>query len=150
MLLYAAYGSNINIEHMAVLCPEARIYDIGFIKDHTLEFRGSKSNAHATIIRQDGKCVPAVLWVISERCEHALERFEDYPRYYHKEYLEIFALNGRYEDVLTFVMNNNYRDYGTPDNKYFDLIVKGYKEHCFDTDYLNERLASSKKLSECS
>lgn len=150
MILYAAYGSNINIEHMEILCPEAKLYDVGFIENHILEFRGSRNNAHATIRAQNDNKVPVIVWAVNQRCVQALEHFESFPQYYHKEYHKIHALNGIYENVLTFVMNDDYKKYGTPDSAYYELIAQGYKEHSFDYDYLNERLAESRRRSDCS
>lgn len=46
--LYAAYGSNMNIEQMARRCPTARVVGKGVIKGYELVFRGLPNNAYAT------------------------------------------------------------------------------------------------------
>lgn len=38
--LYIAYGSNINLEQMALRCPHSKVVGISEIKDFELEFRG--------------------------------------------------------------------------------------------------------------
>ena len=39
-ILYAAYGSNINLEQMAYRCPNSKVAGTAMLKGYELEFRG--------------------------------------------------------------------------------------------------------------
>ncbi len=47
MKYYLAYGSNLNTAQMALRCPEARLFGIGYLDNYELIFHGSRGNAHA-------------------------------------------------------------------------------------------------------
>lgn len=74
--LYAAYGSNLNHAQMAYRCPDATVYGTAELKDHELLFRGSPTSAVATVEPKEGGSVPILLWEISKRDEHSLDRYE--------------------------------------------------------------------------
>ena len=46
MKYYLAYGSNLNIQQMAVRCPGARAVGTATIRDFKLAFRGSGTGGH--------------------------------------------------------------------------------------------------------
>lgn len=45
-MLYAAYGSNLNIEQMAKRCPKAKISGVGYVEGYILTFQGKKNCAY--------------------------------------------------------------------------------------------------------
>ena len=46
---YIAYGSNLNLEQMAVRCPTAQVAGRGEIRDYELLFRGHRNAAGGTL-----------------------------------------------------------------------------------------------------
>ena len=67
--LYIAYGSNMNIEQMAMRCPKATPLGKYILEDYKLEFRGV-----ANIIECKGARTPVAIWSITESCERSLDR----------------------------------------------------------------------------
>ena len=74
IMLYGAYGANLNMANMEVRCPLAKPI-LGFhLVDYKLVFNGV-----ADIIKHKGAKVPIGLWKITDKCEKALDRFEGFP-----------------------------------------------------------------------
>ena len=56
---YIAYGSNMNLEQMAIRCPGAKLIGTGLLHGYRLEF-----NRHATIVptNKPDDAVPVAVW----------------------------------------------------------------------------------------
>jgi gamma-glutamylcyclotransferase (GGCT)/AIG2-like uncharacterized protein YtfP len=141
--LYAAYGSNLNLEQMAYRCPHAKVVGKSEIKDYELIFRGWKETAVATIEPKVGNSVPILVWEITEFNEAALDRYEGFPRLYRKENLTV-DLDGKPTEVMVYIMNNGY-PVELPSCEYFSTIRHGYNSAEFDLDFLNEALKESRR-----
>ena len=102
--LYAAYGSNLNIQQMASRCPGAKLYGTGVIENFELQFKGQPHGAFATIAPKDGASVPVAVWEISKRNEQALDRYEGYPSHYFKQDVPV-QLDGKEVTAMVYVMN---------------------------------------------
>lgn len=137
MKLYAAYGSNLNIEQMGARCPSASVVGAGVLKDYRLLFKGSKTGAYLTIEKSNGSTVPVGLWRITEAHERDLDRYEGFPRFYHKETLTADCEGGRKLNCMVYVMNEN-RNIALPSQSYFFICRQGYDDFGFDVKYLNE------------
>ena len=61
---YIAYGSNLNLEQMAVRCKTAQVVGRGEIRDYELLFRGHRDAAVATVEPKEGASVPVLIWDI--------------------------------------------------------------------------------------
>ena len=84
--LYAAYGSNLNLEQMEYRCPYAVPLGTAELAGYRLLFRGGRDgSAVATVEPMGGGSVPVLLWEITPRDEEALDRYEGWPRLYCKE-----------------------------------------------------------------
>jgi hypothetical protein len=68
--IYAAYGSNLNLEQMAHRCPNATVLGTGELSDYQLLFRGHPSGAVATVEPCMGASV--TLQVIAAKNEKCL------------------------------------------------------------------------------
>ena len=79
-ILYAAYGSNINLEQMAYRCPNSTVAGTAMLKGYELQFR-----YHATIEPNADAEVPILLWKLEAQDERFLDRYEGFPKYYRKE-----------------------------------------------------------------
>jgi hypothetical protein len=139
--LYTAYGSNLNLSQMKVRCPSARVIGRSEIKDYELVFKGSKTNAVATIEPCEGSKVPVLIWDIQDEDEKALDRYEGYPNFYGKEEMEIIIEDNPIS-AMVYVMTPGH-DYGKPSEYYLETIEKGYADSGFDKDILYKSVENS-------
>lgn len=139
--LYAAYGSNLNVEQMAARCPYATVVGNGMLEGYALLFRGENGYAHATVEPLEGNRTPVLLWEITPRCEDELDRYEGWPRYYRKETLGI-SYEGKIVEAMIYIMNDG-RDLGMPGSGYLNTIVGGYITADFETEALEQALRAS-------
>lgn len=125
MKFYVAYGSNLNIEQMKRRCPDASIICKGLVEDYALKYRGSKTGAYATIIREEGKSVPVVVWKISPRDEKNLDIYEGFPNFYYKKRVTVSLENGKSMYGIAYIMFDKARP-GLPSPHYMETILDGY------------------------
>ena len=140
--LYFAYGSNMNLEQMSRRCPNAKVAGTAFLEGYELLFRGSLHGAVATIEPKADSNVPIVIWEITPTDEEALDRYEGFPHFYHKEYLTV-DFNGIPTEMMVYIMNDGY-DIGSPSCYYYDTIRKGYHDNGFDTSALKAAVENCK------
>lgn len=130
-ILYAAYGSNINLKQMAYRCPNSTVAGTAMLKGYKLQFRH-----HATIEPNEDSEVPILLWELDSKDERFLDKYEGYPRYYRKETIEL-ELNGEPVEAMVYIMNGN-GPLISPSDQYYSTIEQGYKETGLDTSYLEK------------
>lgn len=126
--IYAAYGSNINLEQMARRCPNSKIIGTAMIENFELEFRRV-----ATIVPKEGSQVPVLLWELSPQDEKNLDRYEGYPNHYRKENFNV-KVGDTVCKGMAYVMN--YGQISMPPTAYYNGIFEGYKANGMDTKYL--------------
>lgn len=143
--LYIAYGSNLNLPQMAFRCPTAKVVGASEIKDYELLFRGGRKGSVATVEPLKGSSVPVLLWKLKERDLQALDRYEGYPSFYHKEILEV-ELKGRTIPAMVYIMNNGH-PFGSPSDYYLNTIMEGYQSAGFDTEFLEQAVDKSIRLA---
>ena len=127
--LYAAYGSNINLEQMAYRCPHSIVAGTAMLKGYELQFRH-----HATIEPNEESEVPVLLWELDSQDEKFLDRYEGEPKYYRKENISL-ELNGETVEAMVYIMNGD-TPLEAPTEQYYGIIKQGYKENGLDTRYL--------------
>jgi 8-oxo-dGTP pyrophosphatase MutT (NUDIX family) len=121
--LYLAYGANTNLGHMAVRCPTARYIANIPLAHHRLVFRGV-----ADVEPHRNAKVECALWLIEPRDELALDRFEGFPSFYVKRYINI-VVNGRTHRAMFYVMRNpRGRGQSLPPRGYEACLREGYEE----------------------
>jgi hypothetical protein len=146
MKFYVAYGSNLNVEQMALRCPDASIVAKGIIPDYVLKYRGSKTGAYATIVREKGKHVPVVVWRISPNDEKNLDRYEGFPTFYYKKRMKVVLENGKSTYAMAYIMNDKAKA-GIPSDYYIRTILLGYLRNRLDINILYESLEDNER--EC-
>ena len=135
LMLYFAYGSNLNHKQMHIRCKDSRYIKSAFLEDYKLSFCApSKNYGVANIVKKKGSKVPGGIWEISESDENELNVYEGYPTLYTKVF---FNLNG--ERVMFYIMKRRY-SFKLPRRSYVDTINQGYVDCNLDTDYLKRRL----------
>ena len=88
---YLAYGSNLSMAQMAQRCPDAVYVGTAELKDYQLLFKGSQSGSYLTVEPKKGSTVPVLVWRISERDEHHLDRYEGCPSFYYKKMMRALS-----------------------------------------------------------
>jgi len=135
LMLYFAYGSNLNHKQMHIRCKDSRYIKSAFLEDYKLSFCApSKNYGVANIVKKKGSKVPGGIWEISESDEKELDIYEGYPTLYAKDF---FNLNG--EKVMFYIMKRRY-SFKLPRRSYVDTISQGYVDCNLDTEYLKRRL----------
>ena len=94
MILYVAYGSNLNIKQMSYRCPGATVAFTGFLLNWKLVYKGSWTGSYATIKKCKGAKVPVAVWNISMHNEEVLDLYEGYPRFYKKQNVYVHQNTG--------------------------------------------------------
>ena len=134
-MLYFAYGSNLNHHQMKnIRCIGSKYLKTFFLKDYKLSFcHPNKLNkyGYANIVKKKGSKVPGAIWEITEKHEKILDRYEEFPNSYQKEY---FYLNGK--KIMFYIMNKCFVK--KPPKSYINTIKEGYKNCNIDLKYTNK------------
>lgn len=144
-MLYIAYGSNLNLPQMAFRCPTAEVAGKSEMKDYELLFRGGRRGAVATVEPLKDSSVPILLWKIRPADEQALDRYEGYPHFYHKEIVPV-ELDGKAQPAMVYVMNDGH-PLGAPSDFYLETIMEGYKTSGFDPEFLTQAVEKSIRMA---
>lgn len=145
--LYLAYGSNLNLAQMRYRCPDARVVGYTYLPGMRLVFRGSQSGNYLTLAAGDSgdpRGVPCGVFEISERDHASLDRYEGYPRFYRRDYVqtgEIFdALTGRVvsssASAMIYLMQPGH-PLALPSGAYWRTCLQGYRDFHFDPRILD-------------
>ena len=134
-MYYFAYGSNLNHYQMkSIRCIGSNYIQNTFLQDYQLSFCHPKKKnifGYANVHKKKGSKVPGAIWEITEKHEKILDRYEEFPKSYQKEY---FYLNGK--KIMFYIMNNCFNK--KPPKSYINTIKKGYKNCNIDLKYTNE------------
>jgi gamma-glutamylcyclotransferase (GGCT)/AIG2-like uncharacterized protein YtfP len=122
MKLYLAYGANTHTSSMAMRCPAAKYLCNIVLKNHSLRFRGV-----ADVVPEKGSTVVCALWMITEECERALDRFEGFPNLYIKKYVTL-EVDSRKSRMMLYVMRATRSESPAYDS-YYNTLRAGYIEH---------------------
>lgn len=148
---YLAYGSNMNLEQMALRCPTAKVVGSAVLEGYELLFRGGNGGAVATIEPNQNENVPVLVWTIEPGDEASLDRYEGWPRLYRKEMVDI-TVGGKNLNAMVYIMNEG-RPIGTPSEYYYKVIEQGYgsaglsKDKLIDA-YYRSSLASYHRIAK--
>ena len=142
MKYYMAYGSNLNVEQMRSRCPDAKPYICTLVWDYRLLFR----RGYLTVEKKKNCQVPVEIWEISDRDEKNLDRYEGYPRFYRKEYLQFNHVGPhgdiRTDNALIYIMNDGFPA-ENPSIQYLRTVQEGYNYFDFDVNHLMTALVDT-------
>ena len=104
------------------------------LDDYTLKFRANLNDRYvATVDKEEGSSVPAVIWAITKDHEHVLDLREGIgAHHYEKQYLDI-RFKGELITVLAYIMPVG-RPEVIPDTEYYNRIMTGYRENGIEVD----------------
>ena len=132
--VFAAYGVGLNRSEMVKHCPTAKPIGTTELKNFRLAFRGSNACAVATIEKQKGGSVPALLCELTPQDEVALDRWIGVPDLYRKDTVKV-RLNGAAMEALVYILIGN-KPPNKPSAFYYSTLLEGYKAAGFDTEVL--------------
>ena len=143
-MLYFAYGSNINLNQMAVRCPDAKVVEPAVLENYELLFRG---NAHgygvATIRFKEGSQVHGLLWRLTPECEQNLDTYEAYPQLYDKQKVPLRTKSGKQVWAMAYVMTHEWKRIPTtPVPSYYTGILEGFQQNGLPEQALEDSLSN--------
>ena len=138
-MLYAAYGSNLNVEQMKWRCPGAERVGTTVIPNYRLMFKGSKTGAYCTIEPEVGCEVPVGIWRVTDDDIEALNHYEGYPTFYYKKGFNLFCSDNKRHKVFAYIMHEN-RAYGLPYASYVATCLDGYLDFGFDRNVFEDAI----------
>lgn len=122
---------------MTELCPSAQFLGCSVLEGYQLQFRGDSNNAYATIIQNQQCKVPVTVWNIANIDEVALDKYEDFPHLYVKEYHVVQLGDTPVEGMLYKMID---KEQNKPSEQYYMMLVEAYKEHNFALELLESVL----------
>ena len=142
--LYFAYGSNINLNQMAVRCPDAKVVEPAVLENYELLFRGNGSSfGVATIAPKEGSQVQGLLWKITPYCEMSLDIYEGYPRLYEKQAITLCTKSGKQVQAMVYVMTHEKERLPTmPTRSYYTGIQEGFRQNGLPEQALKDALSN--------
>lgn len=142
--LYFAYGSNINLQQMAVRCPDAQVVEPAVLEGYELLFRGNGSSfGVATIAPKEGSQVQGLLWKLTPYCELSLDIYEGYPRLYEKQAITLRTNSGKQVQAMVYVMTHEKERLPTmPTRSYYTGIQEGFRQNGLPEQALKDALSN--------
>ena len=129
-MLYAAYGSNLNLAQMKVRCPNSKVVGKGMIKNYKLKF-----SFHADIVPSEGDEVPVALWEVPTIDFVYLDCYEGVKGGYYKKINLPVATSKGEKNAIVYVMCGDH-EFEMPSETYYLTIKQGYKDNRISQRFL--------------
>ena len=131
MMLYFAFGSNLNQKQMKRRCRDSKYIGCYSLKNYKLVFRNYfLGGGVADVEKKKNSSVLGAIYKISKKDEIELDIYEDFPKTYIKKY---FRLLGK--KVMFYYMPKKTK-HVLPSKRYLNLIIKGYKDCGYRNNYI--------------
>lgn len=131
MMLYFAFGSNLNQKQMKRRCRDSKYIGCYSLKNYKLVFRNYfLGGGVADVEKKKNSSVLGAIYKISKKDERELDIYEDFPKTYIKKY---FRLLGK--KVMFYYMPKKTKPI-PPSKRYLNLIIQGYKDCGYRNNYI--------------
>ena len=131
MMLYFAFGSNLNQKQMKRRCRDSKYIGCYSLKNYKLVFRNFFLGGGVTDVeKKKNSSVLGAIYKISKKDERELDIYEDFPKTYIKKY---FRLLGK--KVMFYYMPKKTK-HVLPSKRYLNLIIQGYKDCGYRNNYI--------------
>lgn len=131
MMLYFAFGSNLNQKQMKRRCRDSKYIGCYSLKNYKLVFRNYfLGGGVADVEKKNNSSVLGAIYKISKKDERELDIYEDFPKTYIKKY---FRLLGK--KVMFYYMPKKTKQI-LPSKRYLNLIIQGYKDCGYRNNYI--------------
>ena len=131
MMLYFAFGSNLNQKQMKRRCRDSKYIGCYSLKNYKLVFRNYfLGGGVADVEKKKNSSVLGAIYKISKKDERELDIYEDFPKTYIKKY---FRLLGK--KVMFYYMPKKTK-HVLPSKRSLNLIIQGYKDCGYRNNYI--------------
>ena len=131
LMLYFAYGSNLNRKQMKKRCKDSKYVGCFTLKNYKLVFRNRYyGGGVADVERKKNSNVLGAIYNISKNDEKILDVYEDFPIMYIKKYFKIFG-----KKVMFYYMPKKTKP-NSPAKIYLNKIIQGYKDCGYRNSYI--------------
>ena len=141
MVLYFAYGSNLDEAQMAARCQAPIRQGIAFLPDYRFVFSGvSPLREHmgvASIRQAAGKTCAGLLWHITDADLAALDIREGYPVRYHRKIVCVHDASGARHDAWLYFKEDEV-PLNPPCDAYYQQVLKAYENHGFEQQIVHD------------
>lgn len=139
-MLYFAYGSNLNLDHMRRLCPGARVVSRAVLLGHRLVFPRPDSLWRGGVagLEPDEKAhVEGALYEITEADVVALDEYEGVAEgdYFQKQ-VTVWLPTDRSVEAMTYFATAIIGGPFQPSEDYLQTILNGAREHGLSESWL--------------
>ncbi len=134
MRIYVAYGSNLNQIQMMLRCPTAIFMGPCEIQNYDLIFKH-----YASIKRKKGANCQAALWLIDDKCENSLDKYEGVAAGFYKKIQVKVMYKGQTFKALTYQMGSGFYQKKKPADMYYEICKQGYLDCGLDIKYLEAK-----------
>lgn len=149
MILYFAYGSNMDEKQMKQRCPGSKLICRAVLKDYKLAFSiysPKRKCGCADIIKNKDSEVWGLVYNLNQNDLDKLDAFEMHPTKYKRLTCEVKDDLGNLLVVETYeVVDKSLKHLG-PSRHYHDILVKASHKHNFPDSY--NKFLSSVKLTK--
>jgi gamma-glutamylcyclotransferase (GGCT)/AIG2-like uncharacterized protein YtfP len=137
MMLYFAYGSNMERALMKHRCKESRFHSAALLRDHQLIFPRRSDlwgGGIAGLKPVPGKMVEGVLYEVSEVDQKLLDQVEDHPRSSLRKPVTVETFAGEKLKAFTYftLASGDY----PPSRRYMEKLISGAEEHNLSDPYI--------------
>ena len=141
LVLYFAYGSNMDADQMIERCPSTRYVGTAVLPKHRLAFTGysaARKGAVATVLRHRRHEAHGIVWLISQADLLKLDRFEGTPNVYKRSVMTVELEDSTKIDAFIYKKINKRQ--GLPSADYVQNILNGYRMFCLDAQPVTEAI----------
>jgi gamma-glutamylcyclotransferase (GGCT)/AIG2-like uncharacterized protein YtfP len=124
VMLYFAYGSNLNLRRMKRLSARAKPVSAARLDGYKLVFR-----RFIDIAPENTGVVWGAVYEITPACERSLDAYEDCPLLYRKITVRV-DVAGEMKEAMAYVMNED--GVAPPAIDYFTVLAQGYRDWKLD------------------
>jgi gamma-glutamylcyclotransferase (GGCT)/AIG2-like uncharacterized protein YtfP len=133
-LPYFAYGSNMNLEQMALRCPGARM--VGLVRKPGWRYLINQ-RGYVTALEDPDAETLGCLWELTEEHWAALDRYEGVAGgFYRRVDCEVLSIDSE-EPVQSIAYRAANEIPGTPTATYADVVIAGARQIGLPEDYLD-------------
>lgn len=140
MMLYFAYGSNMDVMQMTRRCKNAELLGPGFIKGFQLAFTRYSQGwdaGVADIVEKKTSEVWGLIYTIDDECLDALDSFEGYPHAYDRRSADVYTSEGERRRAWVYFVREKSTP-SKPRKQYLGVMKKAAEKYGFPDEYRTE------------
>ncbi|PIP73132.1 MAG: hypothetical protein COW88_02890 [Candidatus Lloydbacteria bacterium CG22_combo_CG10-13_8_21_14_all_47_15] len=140
MLLYFAYGSNMNHAQMVERCPGAKFLFCARLGEYKFQYDGhskKRGGPVANIKHSQEDYVCGGIFQVNDAHRAALDCWEGHPNSYSRTNITASDLNGDLYETFTYLRLDE-KEVGTPAKEYRDIVLQGAHDCGLSDEYIQK------------